>query len=47
VLKEAEKATGTPAASMAEARAAVIDFVLRTLALPYADHPDHRPEWKL
>lgn len=47
VLKEADKLAGTPAGSAAEARAAVIDFVLRALALPYADHPDYRPEWKL
>jgi hypothetical protein len=23
-----------------------LDYALRLLALPYADHPDYRPEWK-
>jgi hypothetical protein len=47
VLQEADKSAGTPAARVGEGRAGVIDFVLRGLALPYADHPDYRPEWKL
>ena len=24
-----------------------LTFVLRALALPYADHPDYQPEWRL
>jgi hypothetical protein len=24
-----------------------LSFVLRALALPYADHPDYQPEWRI
>jgi hypothetical protein len=24
-----------------------LTFVLRALALPYADHPDYQPEWRI
>lgn len=33
-------------ASEANAARAVKDRMLRLLALPYADHPDYREEWK-
>lgn len=30
-----------------EGEVARLTFVLRALALPYADHPDYQPEWRV
>ncbi len=30
-----------------EGEVARLAFVLRALALPYADHPDYQPEWRI
>ena len=35
----------SPAAARADPE--TVEAVLRCLALPYADHPDYRPEWRL
>ncbi|MFE0088737.1 DUF6221 family protein [Streptomyces sp. NPDC059016] len=40
-------ATGTPSVGdLMDGSAHSLRFALRLLALPYADHPDYRQEWK-
>lgn len=44
---QAERATEPPFGPILKAQVITADTVLRTLAMPYADHPDYREEWRV
>jgi hypothetical protein len=44
--REVEDAAAAQDRRTQEARTRVAEDVLRFLALPYADHPDYREEWR-
>ena len=46
-LRREHDSNGLPTVGTADSRAAGLLMAIRLLALPYADHPDYRPDWRL